>query len=143
MRLHKAAQTVYRTQAHLVWVPRSRRTVLVPGVQRARHVKLLEVCNWRPEWEFMAIGMEVDPVHLHRGIPPQYAVSQAVETLKANTSRALTAQCALLHTVYWDGDGMWSTGYCVSTVGIDEAIIRRYVEMQGQEDTGQAQLEWF
>ena len=143
MRLRKAAHTVYRTQAHLVRVTRYRKKVLVPGVQRALHVKLLEVCKWRPDWEYIAIGMEVDHVHLHMVIPPKYAVSQAVDTLKANTSRALTETCAFLHKVYWDGDGMWSTGYFVSTVGIDEAIIRRYVEMQGQEDAGQAQLEWF
>ena len=80
------------------------------------------------------------PAH---GDPPKAAVSQAVDTLTANTSRALTEQCALLHPVYGDGDGRWSTGYFVSTVGIDEAIIRRYVDMQGQEDAGQAQLEWF
>ncbi len=34
-----------------------------------------------------------------------------------------------------------STGFLVSTVGIDEGIIKRYVEMQGKEDTGQEELE--
>ena len=48
-----------------------------------------------------------------------------------------------LRKVYWDEDGIWTKGYFVSTVGANEAIIRRYVEMQGQEDAGQAQLEWF
>lgn len=86
--------------------------------------------------------MEVDRRHLHRGIPPKYAVSQAGDTLKANTSRARSEKCACLQKVYWDGEGIWSTGDFVSTVGINEAIIRRYVEMQGQEDAGQAQLEW-
>ena len=90
MRLRKAAHTVYRTQYHLVWVTRYRRKVLVPGVQRYLHVKLYEVCKWRPDWEYIAIGMEVDHVHRHMVIPPKYAVSQAVDTLKANTSRALT-----------------------------------------------------
>jgi len=36
---------------------------------------------------------------------------------------------------------MWSKGYFVSTVGINEKTIRRYVEMQGKEDSGQAELE--
>ena len=143
MRLRKAAHTVYRTQYHLVWVTRYRRKVLVPGVQRYLHVKLYEVCKWRPDWEFIAIGMEVDHVHLHMVIPPKYAISQAVDTLKANPSRAVSEKVAFLHKVYWDGEGIWSTGYFVSTVGIDEAIIRRYVARQGQEDAGQAQLEWF
>jgi hypothetical protein len=30
----------------------------------------------------------------------------------------------------------------VSTVGINEAIIRRYVRYQSEQDTGQAQLEF-
>jgi REP element-mobilizing transposase RayT len=32
-------------------------------------------------------------------------------------------------------------GYFVSTVGINEEIIRKYVKMQGKEDAGQAELE--
>jgi hypothetical protein len=35
-----------------------------------------------------------------------------------------------------------TTGYFVSTVGITEEIIRRYVARQGKEDAGQAQLEF-
>jgi REP element-mobilizing transposase RayT len=44
--------------------------------------------------------------------------------------------------VYWDRGGIWSKGYFVSTVGITEEIIRRYVAKQAQEDAGQAQLEF-
>ena len=71
MRLHRSAHAVYKTQYHVVWVTRYRRKILVPGVQRYLHVKLHEVCKWRPDWEFIAIGMEVDPGHLHSVIPPQ------------------------------------------------------------------------
>jgi len=38
---------------------------------------------------------------------------------------------------YWGTDGMWSDGYFVSMVSINEKIIRRYIEMQGREDSGQ------
>lgn len=43
--------------------------------------------------------------------------------------------------MYWGTDSVWSTGFFVSTVGINEEIIRNYVQMQGNEDSGQAQLE--
>ena len=86
--------------------------------------------------------MEVDHVHLHMVIPPRYAVNHVVDVLKTNTSRGLWEKFAFLKKVYWDGDGIWSTGYFVSTVGADEHTMRRYVEMQGQEDAGQAQLEF-
>ena len=142
MRLHRSAHAVYKTQYHVVWVTPYRRKILVPGVQRYLHVKLEEARKWYPDWEYAAIGMEVDHVHLHMVIPPKYAVSFAVETLKKNTSRALSERFAFLAKVYWDREGIWSTGYFVSTVGVNEAIIRRYVEMQGQEDAGQAELEF-
>jgi len=29
-----------------------------------------------------------------------------------------------------------------STIGINEAVIQKYVQMQGEEDTGQAKLEF-
>lgn len=46
-----------------------------------------------------------------------------------------------LKQLYWGTDGIWSEGYCVSTVGIHEAVIRQYIENQGKEDAGQAKLE--
>ena len=42
---------------------------------------------------------------------------------------------------YWDKRVIWGKGFFVSTVGINEKIIRKYVELQGEEDTGQAELE--
>ena len=65
-----------------------------------------------------------------------------METIKKNTSRELHKRVRFLDKVYWDRGGIWSKGYFVSTVGITEEIIRRYVEMQGKEDAGQAQLEF-
>ena len=42
--------------------------------------------------------------------------------------------------IYWGIDGMWSDGYFVSTVGVNADIIRNYIELQGKDDSGQAQL---
>jgi len=83
----------------------------------------------------------MDHIHLYMVIPPKYAVSQVVETLKKNTSRHLRKKFRFLDKVYWDNGGIWLRGYFVSTVGINEEVIRKYVEMQGKEDTGQAELE--
>jgi putative transposase len=73
-------------------------------------------------------------------IPPKYSVSKVVETIKTNTSRHLRQKFSFLDKVYWDYKGIWSKGYFVSTVGINEEVIRKYVVMQEQEDTGRAQL---
>jgi len=49
-------------------------------------------------------------------IPPKYAVSMVVETIKKNTSRSLKKKFAFLKKVYWDNEGIWGKGYFVSTV---------------------------
>jgi putative transposase len=47
-----------------------------------------------------------------------------------------------LKQVYGDmKDSIWSPGYFVSTVGLDEKQIKRYIELQGLEDSGRAKLE--
>jgi len=75
-------------------------------------------------------------------IPPKYAVSKLVETIKKNTSRSLNRKLAFLKKVYWDKKGVWGKGYFVSMVGINEEVIRRYVQSQEKEETGQAKLEF-
>jgi putative transposase len=47
-----------------------------------------------------------------------------------------------LKKVYWDRKGIWGRGYFVSTVGINEEVIRRYVQSQEKEETGKAKLEF-
>jgi putative transposase len=142
MRLRKSAHTVYKAQYHIVWITRYRRKILVKGVKDYLKIKLLEIRKYYPEWEYLEIGIDLDHVHLYMVIPPKYAVSKVVETIKSNTSKALKIKFAFLEKVYWDDRGIWAKGYFVSTVGINEKIIKEYVKMQEKEDTGQAELEF-
>ena len=142
MKRHKAAHTVYKTQYHIVWVTRFRRKILVEGVAKYLRVNLREVQKYDPDWHFTEIGIDKDHVHVHMGIQPKYRVRFAVETIKKHTRRALREQFRFLDKVYGDRGGIWSKGYFVSTVRITEEIIRRYVAKQGQEDAGQAKLEF-
>jgi putative transposase len=63
------------------------------------------------------------------GIPPRYAVSQAVGRLKGKSA-------ILIHRRYLgrgknlSGYHFWARGYCVSTVGLDEATVRQYIREQ-------------
>jgi len=70
-------------------------------------------------------------------LPPIFGVPKLVNILKSNTSVALKNKFKFLKQVYPDGK-LWSTGYFMSTVGIDESIIRAYIRNQEQEDIGQA-----
>ena len=49
--------------------------------------------------------------------------------------------CAWLEKVYWKERVVWSPGYFVSTVGLDERQITEYVKWQAHQDSGQAKLE--
>jgi putative transposase len=100
--------------------------------------------KYYPDWYYTEVGIDTDHVHLHMIIPPKYSVSHAVNVMKSNTSRALREKFShFLTRVYWDEGGIWSKGFFVSTVGINEEIIRAYVKHQGEKDAGQAQLELF
>jgi len=77
--------------------------------------KFREVRKYYLEWEHIAIGIDVDHVHIHMVIPPKYAVSEMVDIIKTNTSRALKANF-FLSKVYWDKKGVWGKGFFVSTV---------------------------
>jgi len=98
------------------------------------------VNKYYPDRIYIEMGIDKDHIHLHMIIPPKYAISKVVETIKSNTGRSLKNKFKFLKKVYWDNKGIWSKGYFVSTVGINEKIIQEYVRKQGEEDAGQAQL---
>ena len=75
-------------------------------------------------------------------VAPKMAISEAVRLLKCNTARMMWKKFPFLEKVYTTGEhGIWSDGYFISTVGANEKVIQKYIEMQGKEDSGQAQLE--
>ena len=104
-------------------------------------LRFQEIQKYKPDLEYKEIGMGKDHVHLFMVIPPKYSVSEIVNQIKVNTSRDMKKRFEFLEKVYWGTDSVWSTGFFVSTVGINEDVIRKYVQMQGQEDSGQAELE--
>ena len=46
-----------------------------------------------------------------------------------------------MQEAYYGDDGIWSDGYMVSTIGINEVTIKKYIEKQGREDSGQTSFE--
>jgi putative transposase len=76
-------------------------------------------------------------------ILPKYAVSDVVQRIKGVTANLLRKKFEWLSRVYWKENVVWSPGYFVSTVGMDEKAILAYVRWQERQDLGQAQLELF
>ena len=61
--------------------------------------------------------------------------------IKTITAVQMKKKFPFLVSGYFDSSTIWSIGYFVSTVGINEKVIQRYIEMQGKEDSGQASLD--
>ncbi len=141
MEYRKQAHSVYYCSYHMVLVTKYRREVFNPGVFAYFGIKLKEINKYYPEIEFKSVNHDKDHVHFLVSIPPKMSVGTVVRIIKANTSRGMKQKFEFLKKLYWGTDGIWSDGYFVSTVGLQEETIRRYVENQGKEDTGQAKLE--
>jgi len=87
------------------------------------------------------IGFDEDHVHMVMVIPPKYSIASVMGKFKSQSASELRSKFAWLRKVYWKENIVWSPGYFVSSVGVDEQIIKRYVEHQGQQDSGQLRLE--
>ena len=87
------------------------------------------------------IGFDGDHVHMVMVIPPKYSIANVMGQLKSQSSSALRERYSWLSRVYWKENIVWSPGYFVSSVGIDEQTIKNYVEHQGQQDLGQLRME--
>ena len=117
-----------------------RRKIFNEGVQAYLVETLKSLPKHRPDLIVKEINTDQDHIHLLVSIPPTETVGSVVRLLKSNTAKALNDKFPDLRKVYWGTRSIWSAGYFVSTVGVNEEIIRRYIQNQGKEDAGQASL---
>ena len=140
MEFTKLSHCIYRCDYHVVLVTRYRRKVFNEGIFAYIEKKLAEVTEHYPLIKIEVGNQDKDHVHMLVSIPPTMAVGKAVGIIKQNTAREMKQKFPFLKQVYWGSEGIWSDGYFVSTVGINEEVIRAYIERQGQKDTGQTQF---
>jgi putative transposase len=119
---------------HVVWIPKYRYKVLIKDLQKYFEDTIKSVCVERyPDVLVEEIKTMVDHVHIVIIIPPKYSVSNVVGDLKRNSSRELRKRFEYLRR---GKDSLWSIGYYVSSVGLDEARIKKYVQYQEEQDSG-------
>ena len=141
MEYSKQGHCVYYTKYHIVLVSKYRRQIFNPGVIEYLNYVIKRIHDHYPEVIVEKLNGESDHIHLFVSVPPKLSVSMAVSIIKANTATALRKRFKYLDSIYWGRVGIWSDGYFVSTAGINEEIIKRYIERQWKEDSGQAKLE--
>jgi putative transposase len=141
MEIRLSGHSAYRTEYHLVWIPKYRHRILNPGV-RAYLSKLFPiVIQELLGVEIVEYNIQEEHIHMVIIIPPKYAVASMVGRMKQFTASELRKKFAWIVRHYRHEPVVWSPGYFVSTVGVDEELIRRYVRYQERQDTGQAKLD--
>jgi len=142
MKFRKSAHAIYKTEYHLVWIPRYRRRVFVKGVREYAEKLFCHIPELDPDIEVVKVNVQADHVHMVVVIPPKYAVARVVQYIKSQSARALQAKFPFLQRVYFSKQGIWSRGYCVSGIGLNEKEILAYVEHQEKQDKGQLPLDF-
>ena len=67
-------------------------------------------------------------------------MSGIIGKIKSNASREIRKRFKYVREVYWRNE-FWSPGFFSSTVGINEDVIKRYIQHQEKVDKGQIQLK--
>ena len=141
MEIIKSSHSVYQLQYHVVWVCKYRRRILNPGVCGYLRKVLPKLLRSMPGVMIETIGFDEDHLHMVMVIPPKYSIALVMSKLKSQSASHLRKTFSWLKKVYWGENVVWSPGYFVSSVGVDEQTIKNYVKHQGDQDSGQLRLQ--
>ena len=128
----RLAHAVWQCKYHVVWCPKYRYWILRGELGKTVRDIIRQLCEWK-KIEILEGNIQIDHIHLVLEIPPKYSISEAIGFLKGKSAIKLFDFHLELKRRYW-GRHFWAKGYCVSTVGLDEAQIRNYVRYQLHKD---------
>ena len=129
----KLSHSLYECKYHIVFCPKYRLRILSGEVGEYVRQQIYSLCRQKEDVEVLEMNVQADHVHLILSIPPKYAVSNVMGYLKGKLALRLFNRYEQLGKRYW-GRHLWSRGYCVSTVGLDEEKIRKYVKWQEAQE---------
>ena len=134
---NKQSHVTWYCLYHVVFIPKYRKKAIF-GRLRAEIGKIFRDLCRQFGIDLVEGHAMTDHVHMCLGIPPKYAVAEAIGRLKGKSA-------ILIHKRYLgrgknlSGYHFWARGYCVSTVGLDEALVREYIRNQEAEDKAMEQ----
>ena len=134
----KLAHTQWNCKYHIVFAPKYRRQVFYGEKKRVIGEILRKLCEWKG---VNIVEAECCPDHIHMliEIPPKMSVSAFVGYLKGKSSLMIFESFPHLRCRFGNRH-FWCTGYFVSTVGVNEAMIIKYVREQEDKITDQYSL---
>ncbi len=123
---------------HVVFIPKYRKGAIFGELRRGIGRILRELCE-QAGVELVEGHAMSDHVHLCLSIPPKYSVANTVGFLKGKSAIRIHREY-LGRKRNLTGFHFWARGYCVSTIGLDEEVIRAYIRNQEEEEKRQEQL---
>ena len=129
----KLSHVVYKCEYHIVWVPKYRFRILEREIKKLIEEDIKLLCEWK-KCEVQEMSVQKDHIHLVVSIPPKVSISEMMGILKGKLAiKLFKSYPKMKQKPYW-GNHFWARGYFVSTVGIDEDVIKRYVKYQEEEE---------
>ena len=132
------SHTTWRCQYHVVFAPKYRRMVIYGQIKKDIGQILRQLCEQKG---IEIIEAEACPDHIHMLISfsPKYSISYVMGYLKGKSSLMIFDRHANLKYKFGNRH-FWSEGYYVSTVGLNEATIKKYIQDQEKYDIMQDKL---
>ena len=124
---------------HVVFVPKYRKKELYGRVRKRVGSILQDLCRQRAV-ELLEGHLMPDHVHMCLSVPPKYSIAFVIGFLKGKS--AVRIHRGVLQAKRVTGLHFWARGYCVSTVGLDEATIRQYIREQEELEKRQLDLNF-
>jgi putative transposase len=140
MKLTHLSHCVYHCNYHIVITTKYRKPIFNNGVFSYFDIQLAGITEHYPQIQFIKVNHDKDHMHLLVSIPPTTSVGKVVGIIKQNTAKELKKKFSFIKDTYWGTESVWSGGYFVSTVGINETMIKQYIKQQGEKDSGQIRL---
>ncbi len=137
MRTLHLNHSTYQLQYHIVWGTKYRYKWLKKYVLAQLRQSFRETEKKYPVFKVLESNSDEDHIHIQIEIAPSVAISDAVSKLKSNSSIFLRKRFKFIREMYLEKDGIWSTGYFVSSIGINEEQIKKYIEWQDQKEKPQ------
>jgi putative transposase len=131
--------TKWECKYHIVWIPKYRKKVLFVGLREKLGTVFHSLAEQK-ECKILEGHLHSDHVHVLVSIPPKLAVSSIVGFIKGKSAIYIARNFSGRRRNF-TGESFWARGFYVSTVGLDEEVIKNYIKHQETEDQRQDQLQ--
>jgi putative transposase len=122
------SHTKYECKYHIVFIPKYRKKKLYGEIRQYLGRELKRLAEQK-ESKILEGYLVIDHVHILIEIPPKYSVAQVIGYIKGKSAIYVARQFGERQK-YFSGQHMWARGYFVTTVGLDEDVIREYIKNQ-------------